>query len=117
MSLRRLALAALAVLILLLGGGIGAVIVNGVQRGMLSNEAGMGSAPNIAAVARPDPHHPSAQGFVQALGVFIDTIVICTATAVMILLSGAVPSAELTGVALTQAALGELGLVSSGERR
>ncbi|MFC0340913.1 alanine/glycine:cation symporter family protein [Paracoccus niistensis] len=88
-------------------GGMAAAMLNGVKRGLFSNEAGMGSAPNIAAVATPDPHHPAAQGFVQSLGVFIDTILVCTATAVMILLSGAVPSAELTGVALTQAALGE----------
>lgn len=88
-------------------GSLAAAMLNGVKRGLFSNEAGMGSAPNIAAVARPDPHHPSAQGFVQALGVFIDTILVCTATALMILLSGAIPSAELTGVALTQAALGE----------
>ncbi|UXU76018.1 MULTISPECIES: alanine/glycine:cation symporter family protein [unclassified Paracoccus (in: a-proteobacteria)] len=88
-------------------GGMTAAMLNGVKRGLFSNEAGMGSAPNIAAVATPDPHHPSSQGFVQALGVFIDTILVCTATAVMILLSGAIPSAELTGVALTQAALGE----------
>lgn len=88
-------------------GGIAAAMLNGVKRGLFSNEAGMGSAPNIAAVAIPDPHHPSAQGFVQALGVFIDTILVCTATAVMILLSDAIPSAQLTGVNLTQAALGE----------
>ncbi|MFB2533042.1 alanine/glycine:cation symporter family protein [Paracoccus sp. p4-l81] len=88
-------------------GGIAAAMLNGVKRGLFSNEAGMGSAPNIAAVAIPDPHHPSAQGFVQALGVFIDTILVCTATAVMILLSDAIPSDQLTGVNLTQAALGE----------
>ena len=88
-------------------GGIAAAMLNGVKRGLFSNEAGMGSAPNIAAVAVPDPHHPASQGFVQALGVFIDTILVCTATAIMILLSGAIPSADLTGVALTQAALGE----------
>lgn len=64
----------------------------------------MGSAPNIAAVATPDPHHPVSQGFVQALGVFIDTIVICTATALLILLSG-VELGTLTGTQLTQAAL------------
>ncbi|WP_134678512.1 alanine/glycine:cation symporter family protein [Paracoccus ravus] len=88
-------------------GGIAAAMLNGVKRGLFSNEAGMGSAPNIAAVAVPAPHHPSSQGFVQALGVFIDTLMVCSATAVMILLSGAIPSAELTGVALTQAALTE----------
>ncbi|MDO5613357.1 MAG: alanine/glycine:cation symporter family protein [Paracoccus sp. (in: a-proteobacteria)] len=88
-------------------GGIMAAALNGIRRGLFSNEAGMGSAPNIAAVATPNPHHPSSQGFVQALGVFIDTILVCTATAVMILLSGAIPSETLTGVALTQTALGE----------
>ena len=88
-------------------GGMMAAMMNGIKRGLFSNEAGMGSAPNIAAVAVPDPHHPASQGFVQALGVFIDTILVCTATAVMILLSGAIPSAENTGVVLTQAALGE----------
>ena len=54
-------------------GGMTAAMLNGVKRGLYSNEAGMGSAPNIAAVAIPSPHHPSSQGFVQALGVFIDT--------------------------------------------
>ncbi len=88
-------------------GGMAAAMLNGVKRGLFSNEAGMGSAPNIAAVAVPDPHHPASQGFVQALGVFIDTLLVCTATAIMILLSGAIPSAENTGVVLTQAALGE----------
>ncbi len=89
-------------------GGLMAAMLNGVKRGLFSNEAGMGSAPNIAAVATPQPHHPSSQGFVQALGVFIDTIVICTATAVMILLSDQlVPGSELTGTALTQSALQE----------
>ena len=87
-------------------GGLAAAMLNGVKRGLFSNEAGMGSAPNIAAVATPDPHHPSSQGFVQALGVFIDTILICTATAVMILLSGAlVPDSGVTGTQLTQAAM------------
>ncbi|MCQ0968901.1 alanine:cation symporter family protein (plasmid) [Paracoccus sp. TK19116] len=88
-------------------GGILAAALNGIKRGLFSNEAGMGSAPNIAAVATPDPHHPSSQGFVQALGVFIDTLLICTATAVMILLADVMPSAELTGVNLTQAALND----------
>ncbi|WP_417584549.1 alanine/glycine:cation symporter family protein [Pelagibacterium sp.] len=89
-------------------GGIFAALLQGVRRGLFSNEAGMGSAPNIAAAATPDPHHPSSQGFVQALGVFIDTLVICTATALMILLSSAlVPGSELTGTPLTQAAMTE----------
>ena len=87
-------------------GGVAAAMLNGVKRGLFSNEAGMGSAPNIAACATPDPHHPSSQGFVQALGVFIDTLLICTATAIMILLSGAlVPESGVTGTQLTQAAL------------
>ncbi len=86
-------------------GAVTAAMLNGVKRGLFSNEAGMGSAPNIAAVATPAPHHPSSQGFVQALGVFIDTILVCTATAVMILLADVIPSEDLTGVNLTQAAL------------
>lgn len=86
------------------GGVIGAML-QGIKRGLYSNEAGMGSAPNIAAVATPQPHHPSSQGFVQALGVFIDTILICTATAVLILLSGVLSGAPgMTGAALTQEA-------------
>ncbi|PJN95362.1 sodium:alanine symporter family protein, partial [Amaricoccus sp. HAR-UPW-R2A-40] len=89
-------------------GGVAAAMLNGVKRGLFSNEAGMGSAPNIAAAATPMPHHPSSQGFVQALGVFIDTIVVCTCTALMILLSGVyVPGGEVTGTALTQLAMGE----------
>ncbi|MBA4775636.1 MAG: alanine:cation symporter family protein [Rhizobiales bacterium] len=87
-------------------GGIAGAMLNGVKRGLFSNEAGMGSAPNIAAAATPNPHHPSSQGMVQALGVFIDTLLICTATGLMIVLSGVlVPGGELTGTPLTQAAL------------
>ena len=87
-------------------GGMTAAMLNGVKRGLYSNEAGMGSAPNIAAVAIPSPHHPSSQGFVQALGVFIDTILICTATGVMILMSDALqPGSGVTGTVLTQHAL------------
>ncbi len=86
-------------------GGVMAALLNGVRRGLYSNEAGMGSAPNVAASAVPDPHHPASQGFVQALGVFIDTIVICTATALIILLSGIYdPTTGVTGVTLTQSA-------------
>ena len=87
-------------------GSIAAAALNGIKRGLFSNEAGMGSAPNIAATASPNPHHPSSQGFVQALGVFIDTILVCTATAMMILLSGVLePGNGVTGTALTQAAV------------
>ncbi|MCL1141458.1 alanine/glycine:cation symporter family protein [Shewanella gaetbuli] len=60
----------------------------GIARGLFSNEAGMGSAANVAASASPNPNHPASQGFVQMMGVFVDTIVICTATAAIILLSG-----------------------------
>jgi len=85
------------------GYGIGQAMLNGIKRGLFSNEAGMGSAPNIAATATPQPHHPASQGFVQGLGPFIDTILICTATAVMILLSGLFqPGSGVTGVKLTQ---------------
>ncbi|MCE8421186.1 sodium:alanine symporter family protein [Rhodovulum sulfidophilum] len=88
-------------------GGFAAAALNGIKRGLFSNEAGMGSAPHIAAVAVPDPHHPSSQGMVQGLGVFIDTLLICTATALMILLSGVVDYGPdgITGTELTQNAL------------
>ncbi len=87
-------------------GGILAAMLNGVKRGLFSNEAGMGSAPNIAAVAVPQPHHPSSQGFVQALGVFIDTIIICTATAIMILMSDVYQiGGDIEGATLTQNAM------------
>jgi len=89
-------------------GGLMVALLNGVKRGLFSNEAGMGSAPNIAACATPQPHHPSSQGFVQALGVFIDTIVVCTATALVILLSGVFePGTGADGIALTQDALAQ----------
>ncbi|WP_434938747.1 alanine/glycine:cation symporter family protein [Shewanella sp. HL-SH8] len=60
----------------------------GIARGLFSNEAGMGSAANIAASASPNPNHPASQGYIQMMGVFFDTIVICTATAAIILLAG-----------------------------
>lgn len=99
------------------GGAVGSVtaaMLNGIKRGLFSNEAGMGSAPNIAATATPAPHHPSSQGLVQAFGVFVDTIVVCTATAIMILLAGVLePGSGVTGTQLTQQAmevhLGEFG--------
>ncbi|EZQ20093.1 alanine:cation symporter family protein [Pseudomonas sp. G11-1] len=95
-------------------GSITAAMLNGIKRGLFSNEAGMGSAPNIAATATPAPHHPSSQGLVQAAGVFIDTIVICTATAIMILLSGMLePGNGVTGIQLTQQAL-EMHIGSAG---
>lgn len=91
-----------------IAGGVTAALLNGVKRGLFCNEAGLGSVPNIAAAAAPVPHHPAIQGFVQALGVVIDTFLICTATALMILLSSAYePGGTLTGAQLTQAALSE----------
>lgn len=90
------------------GGGIGAAIMMGLKRGLFSNEAGLGSAPNVAAVAYVP--HPANQGIVQAFSVFIDTVIICSATAFLILLSDAyVPGASgnVEGIALTQAALAD----------
>ncbi|MBS7662647.1 alanine:cation symporter family protein [Pseudomonas lalucatii] len=85
-------------------GGIGAAIIMGVKRGLFSNEAGLGSAPNVAAVA--EVKHPVAQGIVQSLSVFIDTIVLCSCTALIILLSGVYqPGSEMAGVVLTQTAV------------
>ncbi len=81
-------------------------VMNGVRRGLFSNESGVGSAPNAAATADPQPPHPASQGYVQMLGVFFDTIVICTCTAAIILVSGAfVPGGEVSGIQLTQQAL------------
>ena len=89
-----------------IGGGIGAAILMGVKRGLFSNEAGLGSAPNVAAVAYVK--HPASQGIVQALSVFIDTLILCTCTAAIILLSGVYqPGTDLGGVALTQNALND----------
>ncbi|MFA0085156.1 sodium:alanine symporter [Vibrio sp. 10N.286.49.C2] len=91
-------------------GGVGYAIaqamIQGIKRGLFSNEAGMGSAPNAAASATPYPPHPASQGYVQMLGVFVDTIVICSATVAIILMSGEyVPHGEVTGIELTQRAL------------
>ncbi|MBP8264572.1 alanine/glycine:cation symporter family protein [Pseudomonas fluvialis] len=83
-------------------GGIGAAILNGFKRGLFSNEAGMGSAPNAAASATPYPPHPVSQGYVQMAGVFIDTLLICTASAAIILLAG---PQEGEGIMLVQNAL------------
>lgn len=86
-----------------LGGGIGAALMQGIKRGLFSNEAGMGSAPNVAATA--DVTHPVKQGLIQALGVFSDTLVICTCTAFIILFSEVPLGGEINGVQLTQMAL------------
>lgn len=85
------------------GGAIGATIMNGVKRGLFSNEAGEGSAPNVAATATVS--HPVKQGLIQALGVFTDTLLVCSCTAFVILISGLYNTPELNGIALTQAAL------------
>jgi len=86
------------------GGLIGSAIIMGVKRGVFANEAGLGSAPNVAAVASVE--HPVAQGVVQAFSVFLDTFVICTCTALLILLSGFyTPGFEGDGIALTQNSL------------
>ncbi|MGP9495317.1 alanine/glycine:cation symporter family protein [Pseudoalteromonas sp. AOP7-A1-14] len=91
-----------------LGYAVGQALIEGIKRGLFSNEAGMGSAANAAATATPNPPHPASQGYVQMLGVFVDTMVICTATAALILLSQQlVPGSGLTSIALTQAALVE----------
>ncbi|PFE01269.1 alanine:cation symporter family protein [Bacillus cereus] len=87
------------------GGSIGAALMHGVKRGLFSNEAGMGSAPNVAATATTS--HPVKQGLIQALGVLTDTLIVCTSTAFIILLSDAYKQPELNGIALTQAALSE----------
>ncbi|SDO00448.1 alanine/glycine:cation symporter family protein [Alkalicoccus daliensis] len=87
------------------GGGIGAAIMTGVQRGLFSNEAGMGSAPNAAATVYVN--HPVKQGLVQSLGVLVDTIVICSATAFIILLTDVYTVGDMEGIQLTQMALAE----------
>ncbi|WP_432255384.1 alanine/glycine:cation symporter family protein [Limimaricola sp. AA108-03] len=87
------------------GGGVGAAVAQGMRRGLFSNEAGLGSAPNVAAAAAVP--HPISQGIVQSLSVFIDTMIICTCTAMVILLGDVyVPGAtDVDGVALTQQSL------------
>lgn len=92
------------------GGGVLAAILNGTRRGLFSNEAGMGSAPNAAATATV--RHPVQQGLIQSLGVFVDTIVVCSATAFIVLMAGpAVYTPGVTGEAeganLTQVAVAE----------
>lgn len=84
------------------GGMIGAAILQGVKRGLFSNEAGEGSAPNAAAIA--DTSHPVKQGLVQAIGVFVDTLLICSCTAFIILLSGQLGCGE-NGIIMTSRSL------------
>ncbi|OOF37184.1 alanine/glycine:cation symporter family protein [Rodentibacter heidelbergensis] len=98
------------------GGFFGAMVskamMMGIKRGLFSNEAGMGSAPNAAAAAHVK--HPVSQGLVQMLGVFVDTMMVCTCTAIVILLSNNYGGEELKSISLTQNALqyhvGEFGL-------
>ncbi|QHE52420.1 sodium:alanine symporter family protein [Pontibacillus sp. HMF3514] len=85
------------------GGAIGAAIMNGVKRGLFSNEAGMGSAPNAAATATTT--HPAKQGLIQSLGVFVDTILVCSATAFIILLAPVFRTGEVSGIELLQNSL------------
>lgn len=95
------------------GGFFGSCVMWGIKRGLYSNEAGMGSAPNAAATA--DISHPAKQGLVQMLSVFIDSLLICTATAFMCLSSGVTPLVEDAGAAYVQksmsATLGSFGPV------
>ena len=86
-------------------GALGAAIKNGIQRGLYSNEAGSGSVPHAAASAVPNPNHPVSQGYIQMLGVFLDTLVLCTSTAFIILLAGGSSSDQMEGIRLTQDAM------------
>ena len=86
------------------GGGIAGVVMTGIKRGLFSNEAGEGSVPNAAATA--DATHPVKQGLIQAFGVFVDTLLVCSASAFVILLSGVYEiGGEVTGIALAQKAM------------
>ena len=85
------------------GGALGVTMMVGVKRGLFSNEAGEGSAPNVAATAQVS--HPVKQGLVQALGVYTDTLLVCSCTAFIILISGLYTDPNLNGIALTQSAL------------
>lgn len=82
------------------GGGMGAAVLTGFKRGLFSNEAGEGSVPNAAASA--DASHPVIQGFIQAFGVYVDTLFICSASAFIVLLSGDYQATGLTGIELIQ---------------
>ena len=89
-----------------IAGGIGTALIYGVKRGLFSNEAGLGSAPNVASIAYVK--HPVNQGIIQSFSVFIDTIILCTCTAAVILLSSVYePGSEASGILLTQSAMAE----------
>ena len=85
------------------GGGLGATMMNGIKRGLFSNEAGEGSAPNVAATASTT--HPVKQGLIQSLGVFTDTLLVCSCTAFVIIISGLYVNSTDSGIKLTQIAL------------
>ncbi len=85
------------------GGFSGSCVMYGIKRGLFSNEAGVGSAPNASAAA--DVEHPVKQGLVQVLSVFIDTLLVCSATAFMCMSSGIEPSADISGAPYVQMAL------------
>ncbi|MEK4218695.1 alanine/glycine:cation symporter family protein [Bacillus sp. FSL L8-0222] len=85
----------------IVGGGLGGIIITGAKRGLFTNEAGMGSAPNAAATAHVS--HPAKQGLIQTLGVFFDTFIVCTSTAFIVLLYSVTPKGD--GIQVTQAAL------------
>lgn len=94
------------------GGSLGMTMMVGIKRGLFSNEAGEGSAPNVAATAHVS--HPVKQGLVQALGVYTDTLLVCSCTAFIILISGLYADPSLNGIALTQSALNsEIGNVGN----
>lgn len=81
-------------------------LTSGFQRSMFSNEAGMGSTPNAAAMAASSPSHPAAQGFVQMIGVVVDTFMVCTASAMILLLANAAPAeGSFSGIQLMQEAM------------
>lgn len=86
-----------------MGGGLGAALMQGIKRGLFSNEAGMGSVPNVGAIA--EVSHPVKQGLVQTLGVFVDTLLICSATAFIVLVTGAYTTQGIEGVQIAQIAL------------
>lgn len=86
-------------------GALAMAIKNGIQRGLYSNEAGSGSVPHAAAAATPQPNHPASQGYIQMLGVFLDTMVLCTCTAFIILFSSTTIGSEMEGIRLTQSAM------------
>lgn len=90
------------------GAAIGTAMMTGIKRGLFSNEAGMGAVPNAAAAA--DATHPVKQGLIQSMGVYFDTLFVCTASAMLVLLSPEWESAKITGIELVQKSVaGQLG--------